>query len=148
MFEDITVFLRNNGFKATPQRLAVYNALASTNGHPTADALFSALRPRFPTMSLATVYKALDVLAELKLIKVLNTGEFSFRYDADTSDHAHVRCEKCGRVSDVFSVAAGNIADIVKEAETETGCEISGRQIYFFGLCPECARAARAGQGN
>ncbi|MDR3349162.1 MAG: transcriptional repressor [Acidaminococcales bacterium] len=136
MVEDITVFLRNNGFKATPQRLAVYNALAGTKAHPTADALFALLRPHFPTMSLATVYKTLDVLAELGLIKVLNTGEFSFRYDADTSDHAHVRCEKCGRVSDVFSVDAGNI---VKEAEAETGCAISGQQIYFFGLCPECA---------
>jgi Fur family peroxide stress response transcriptional regulator len=138
MLQDITAFLRDNGFKATPQRLAVYDALARSHAHPTADMLFSALRPNFPTMSLATVYKALDVLVGLGLVKALNTGEFSFRYDADTSDHAHVRCEKCGAVTDVFSVDAG---DIVKQAEAKSGCKIASKEIYFFGLCPECARS-------
>jgi Fur family peroxide stress response transcriptional regulator len=142
MLEDITAFLRDNGFKATPQRLAVYNALARSKEHPTADALFAALRPHFPTMSLATVYKALDVLAGLGLVKVLNAGEFSFRYDADTSEHAHVRCDSCGAITDVFSVDEGNAANIVKEAEAETGYKLSSRHIYFFGLCPKCARRA------
>jgi Fur family peroxide stress response transcriptional regulator len=137
--KDITTFLRTNGFKATPQRLAVYDALARSAAHPTADMLFAALRPQFPTMSLATVYKTVDIFVRLGLVKILNTGEFSFRYDANTSDHAHVQCKKCGGVTDVFSVDAGNI---IKEAEAGTGCKISGKEIYFFGLCPACAQEA------
>lgn len=137
MAEDIAAFLRDNGFKATPQRLAVYNALARSRAHPTADMIFSALQPDFPTISLATVYKTLDVLVRIGLVKALNTGEFSFRYDADTRDHAHVRCERCGSVTDVFSVDAG---DLIKEAEAKSGCKIASKEIYFFGLCPQCAR--------
>jgi Fur family peroxide stress response transcriptional regulator len=139
MAKDITNLLRDNGFKVTPQRLAVYNALADTREHPNADTLFSSLQPHFPTMSLATVYKTIDILAQLGLVRVLNTGEFSFRYDADTSDHAHIQCEKCGAVTDVYSLDVGNS---VKEAEKETGYRISSKQIYFFGLCKGCASAA------
>jgi Fur family peroxide stress response transcriptional regulator len=142
MLDGITTFLRDNGFKATPQRLAVYSALARSKEHPTADALFSAVKPHFPTMSLATVYKTLDVLTGIGLVRVLNTGEFSLRYDADTSEHAHVRCDSCGAIADVFSLDGGNIANVAEKVETETGYKISGKQTYFFGLCPKCARRA------
>ena len=57
--------LRNSGFKVTPQRLAVYEALANTKAHPNAELLYNELRPKYPSMSFATVYKTVEILNEL-----------------------------------------------------------------------------------
>ena len=88
--EAVTKILREKGFKVTPQRLAVYDALSSTKSHPNAEMLYNMLQPSYPTMSLATVYKTMDILAELGLIQVLNVGEDSYRYDAEKIGRAHV----------------------------------------------------------
>lgn len=135
MVQDITATLRDSGFKVTPQRLAVYDALTKTKEHPNAEMLYSKLRPHYPTMSLATVYKTVDILAKLGLIKVLNTGEDSFRYDADVSDHAHLRCLDCKSVCDVYDLSTD---EITEEAERKTGYSIASKEIYFFGACPDC----------
>ena len=94
--------MREKGFKVTPQRLAVYDALSSTKSHPNAEMLYNMLQPSYPTMSLATVYKTMDIFAELGLIQVLNVGEDSYRYDAETGNHPHIRCTECNRVDDIF----------------------------------------------
>jgi Fur family peroxide stress response transcriptional regulator len=137
MDKDITGLLRKSGYRVTPQRLAVYDALARTKEHPNAETLYASLLPAFPTMSLATVYKTVEILHNIGLIRLLNTGEPSFRYDADVSEHAHVQCESCGAVLDAFSVDVDNI---IKAVEEETGCLISRKQLYFYGLCPLCRK--------
>lgn len=131
----VTSMLREKGFKVTPQRLAIYEVLAKTKAHPSAEMIFNELQPVYPTMSLATVYKTIDILREIGLVQVLNVGEDSFRYDADTSDHAHVRCLDCGRVEDVYGIDSANV---VENVSTATNYRLSGQQFYFFGTCPEC----------
>ena len=98
---EVTDILRQNKKKVTPQRLAVYAALAATKEHPTAETLYKELRPNYPTMSLATVYKSLDAFCEIGIVRELNVGEEAFRYDADISPHPHVRCIACDKVADV-----------------------------------------------
>ena len=121
---ELTSRLREAGFKVTPQRLAVYNMLSHTKAHPNADTIYKELQPLYPTMSLATVYKALAILCDLGLAQELNVGEEAFRYDADTSHHPHIRCTCCGRV--------------YEQVKDETGYALSDHQLYFFGVCPEC----------
>lgn len=135
--KNITEVLRDNGFKVTPQRLAVYHALLETKEHPNAEMLFDKLQPQYPTMSLATVYKTIEILAQLKLIKVLNTGEGSFRYDADVSDHGHIKCSICDIVEDVMDVDLGKV---VTQVEERTGYKVSSKQVYFFGICTKCRK--------
>ncbi len=137
MLSDITGLLRENGFKVTPQRLAVYEYLSKTKEHPNAEALFNQLQPQYPTMSLATVYKTIEILSQLGLVKILNTGEDSFRYDADISDHAHVKCKHCNKVEDVPDLL---FSDMVNFAEQKTGYEVDSKQIYFYGKCPSCQK--------
>lgn len=140
MEKDITALLREKGFKVTPQRLAIYGALAATKAHPSAEMLFNELQPHYPTMSLATVYKTIEILRELDLVQVLNTGEDSFRYDADTSNHPHVRCLSCQRVDDVDPV---DWDSFYKAVEVSTKYELSGHQFYFYGICPACQNAGQ-----
>ena len=139
MSKNITELLRGNGFKVTPQRLAVYEVLANTKEHPNAEMIFNSLQATYPTMSLATVYKTIDILNEIGLVQILNAGEDSFRYDADMSNHAHVRCVECGRVDDVFDI---DTAKVTQEIEAGTRYRLTGQQFYFYGVCPECQTKA------
>lgn len=135
--QELTTILRSNGYKVTPQRLAVYEVLANTKSHPSAEMLYNELRPKYPSMSFATVYKTVEILNKINAIQILNTGEDSFRYDADTSVHHHVQCTVCGAVDDVVAI---NSQALVEEAEKESGYDISGHQCYFFGVCPRCRK--------
>ncbi len=137
----VTELLRGKGFKVTPQRLAVYEALSKTKAHPNAEAIYNELQPHYPTMSLATVYKTLDILSEIGLIQILNVGEESFRYDANTDSHPHVRCMACGRVDDIFDVDDAAFMDKIAE---KTAYRISGKQFYFYGICPECQKKMKS----
>jgi Fur family transcriptional regulator, peroxide stress response regulator len=132
---DITSILRDNGLKVTPQRLAVYNLLASTKDHPSAEAIYNKLYPLYPTMSLATVYKTLEVLVKSGLVQQLNVGENSFRYDANVSSHSHITCIKCHRVDDIED---NLFAGMDTKISHSTSYSIINHQLYFFGICPHC----------
>ncbi len=132
--KELSSLLRDNGYKVTPQRLAVYESLAKTKTHPNAEMLFKTLQPKFPAMSFATVYKSMEIFDRLNIITILNTGEDSYRYDADMSDHQHIQCTKCGRVDDLMV----DSRDFTHKAELETGYRISEQKSYFYGVCPKC----------
>ena len=136
--KEVAVRLRAQGFKVTPQRLAVYNALAHTTAHPSAEKLYKDLQPDYPTMSLATVYKSLAILCKVGLAQELNVGEDSFRYDANVHDHPHISCKCCGRVDDVPLLPT---EDLGRQVGEETGYQLTGQQYYFYGICPECQQA-------
>lgn len=131
----VTNLLREKGFKVTPQRLAIYKVLANTRAHPSAETIFQQLQPLYPTMSLATVYKTVEILREIGLIQVLNAGEDSFRYDADTSMHPHIRCLQCGKVEDLHDIDA---TAFISQVADKTPYRLEGQQFYFYGYCPGC----------
>ena len=102
--EDIILTFKEKKLKLTPQRLAVYQYLKSTTEHPSAETIYKALQPNYPTMSLATVYKTLKTLVEIGLVQELNVGEGNFRYDGNCKEHGHIQCIKCGKVNDLCNV--------------------------------------------
>lgn len=132
---DLIKYLKEKGYKVTPQRIAVYEILKNTKEHPSVDMLYSKLQPIYPTMSLATVYKSLEVFKELGLVQELNTGEDKFRYDANVSQHPHITCLSCGKVEDVDD---GMLFDLESKVESKTGYRLVNQQLYFFGYCPDC----------
>lgn len=134
----LTTVLRDKGFKVTPQRLAIYDVLAKTKMHPSAEMIFHQLQPLYPTMSLATVYKTIEILKEIGLVQMLNVGEDSFRYDAEMNNHAHVCCTSCGRVDDLHDVEQ---EAFVQDVAVNTEYRLTGQQFYFYGVCPQCQHA-------
>lgn len=135
---DLIKFLKEKGYKVTPQRIAVYDILKNTKEHPSVDMLYSKLQPEYPTMSLATVYKSLEVFKELGLVQELNVGEDKFRYDANVNQHPHITCIACGKVEDVCDEM---LFDLASQVEKETGYQLTNQQLYFFGYCPGCKRS-------
>lgn len=132
---DLIKFLKEKGYKVTPQRIAVYDILKNTKEHPSVDMLYSSLQPVYPTMSLATVYKSLEVFKALGLVQELNVGEDKFRYDANVNQHPHITCTACGRVEDVDDEM---LFDLSEQVGRKTGYKLISQQLYFFGYCPNC----------
>ncbi len=97
--DDIRDMLRDHGLRVTRQREELYAALASTKSHPTADELFGMVCEGHTGLSLATVYNTLEVFVEAGLCKRIHACGAT-RYDATTSDHAHVQTSD-GRVIDL-----------------------------------------------
>ncbi|MCS1352785.1 peroxide-responsive transcriptional repressor PerR [Mechercharimyces sp. CAU 1602] len=129
--------LKNNSVRITPQRHAILEYLLETSGHPTADEIYRALEGKFPNMSVATVYNNLRVFKEAGLVRELNFGDASSRFDADMSDHYHVICNDCGKMED-FEYSL--LLDMEKEAAIKTGFIVDSHRLEFYGLCPACQK--------
>src|SRR5690606_20431459 len=128
--------LEANGQRFTEQRAAVYRYLASTDTHPTADEVFTAVRAEIPDISLATVYKALETLVGCGLAVKLTYGDGSARYDSRTDPHHHARCLSCGAVMDV----PGRLApDALAGLGPVDGFDAQGYRLELVGRCAECA---------
>lgn len=133
--DNITSIFREKKLKLTPQRIAVYKYLRSTKEHPSAEIIYRALQPSYPTMSLATVYKALKTLVEVDLVQELNVGEGNFRYDGNIHPHPHIQCLHCGKVDDIEGTP---LSDLNSKVNEYTEYEIISNQLYFYGICPNC----------
>lgn len=128
--------LREKDLKVTPQRIAIYETLASTDKHPSVETIYQSLEKSFPSLSLATVYKTLNTFKDKGLVQELNVGEDSFRYDANCNTHPHFLCYKCEEVYDLPSTKS--MCNIVEEIEDKTEFSIDCEQMYFFGTCKDC----------
>jgi Fur family ferric uptake transcriptional regulator len=126
--------------RMTRQRKVVLEELRQVCSHPTADELFQRVRCRLPRISLATVYRNLDVLAREGVVRRLDSGGGAARFDGDLEPHYHVRCEGCGLLEDVPPSA---IAPLDLPAETAGGFRLTGMHLELVGQCPACQQAAQ-----
>ncbi|MCY6484453.1 Fur family transcriptional regulator [Clostridium aestuarii] len=135
--DNIKTIFKEKKLKLTPQRIAVYKYLCSTKEHPSAEIIYKALHSDYPTMSLATVYKALKTLLSVNLVQELNVGEGNFRYDANILTHPHIQCISCGRVDDIEEISFENLNEKVK---SYTDYKVLSHKIYFYGICNKCKK--------
>lgn len=125
--------------KYSHQREAIIRFLADRTDHPTADVVYQQLRSEIPNLSLATVYRNLNRLAESGQILRLHADGKTDHYDACTRPHAHLLCKNCGCVRDV-PVACED--GLLERARKISGYEIDGVSVLFSGLCDACAGSA------
>ena len=129
------------------QREAIRDFLAHSEEHPTADMVYMNLRESFPNISLGTVYRNLDHLAEEGIVLRLDMAGKSKRFDGYIQPHQHVCCIYCGRVADVYP-PNGQKASI-EGVEAPGFSRIVDARIEFDGVCDECAaRLAQTMPGN
>jgi len=90
----------------------------------------------------STVFRAVGVLEDEKVVQRVDLGDGLARYESRGEHHEHVRCECCGRVAEVPGCVLEGAA---KEIEATTGYRLGGHSLVFTGTCPDCsAIAARA----
>jgi Fur family transcriptional regulator, peroxide stress response regulator len=124
------------GRRLTPQRRLVYDTLRSTQSHPDAEQLIGMVRFRDPSVSQATVYNALRLLADAGWILELRGLGPKTRYDANTGDHDHFTCTRCGRVDDIPAQLEGPYH---LRGEGLEGYRIDDVHVHARGLCEDCA---------
>jgi len=120
--------------RLTKQRRIILDILEKTKKHPTTEQIYNAVKKRMPHISLGTVYRNLENLSEKGVIRRLDLGDTQRHYDADTSEHFHLRCLDCGEIIDL---ECKNCFDI-DEIEEKTGFEITDLHLEFVGYCPKC----------
>lgn len=121
--------------RMTKQRTVILEELRKVTSHPTADEIYAMVRARMPRISLGTVYRNLDLLAESGEILKLEAAGSQKRFDGNTMHHQHVRCIRCGRVGDV-GVTLETPSFINATAH---GFTILNARIEFEGVCDHCA---------
>ena len=126
--------MRAEGYRVTPQRMAILRVLLRGAHHPTAEDVYRQVAAQFPMMSLATVYKTLKVLGALGEITVLQM-ESRKHYDANATPHPHVICIKCHSIVDLPSAA---MPELPEQMLAHTGFRILGYDLNVLGLCPKC----------
>lgn len=129
--------ISRRGFRFTPQRRQVYDALMSKRDHPTAVEVFMRVQKRMSSISLATVYNCLETLTECGLVKHVNHDREPSRYCPNLEPHGHFFCEECGAVSDVPLRKAMRIE---QTWELPGDAVISNLDVSFRGFCPACAK--------
>lgn len=123
------------GKRYSKQRELIYQCLMDTREHPTAEMLYHWLKPENPSLSLGTVYRNLNLLADEGLITRM---PFPIeRYDANTQPHSHFRCRKCGAVYDLEGVEYD--AALNEKVGVLSGHQVDRHDLVFSGICTHCA---------
>lgn len=121
--------------KYSKQREAIKNFLVTRYDHPTAETVYLNIRREFPNISLGTVYRNLNLLAEIGEIQKLSPGIGPDRFDGNPAPHYHFICRHCGCVMDLTVSGLDHINIL---AGQDFDGEIEGHITYFYGSCPSC----------
>ena len=132
--------LLQNKIRMTRQRKAILKVLQETDSHPTADQVYLMVRHQLPNVSLGTVYRNLEILCEVGMIRKLELGRSQMRFDGRMDSHYHIRCLQCGRIGDVM-IAPINLSGTMLASDTDF--EVTGHRLDFSGICPECKKKSR-----
>jgi Fur family ferric uptake transcriptional regulator len=132
----LTAELRANGYKLTRQRLAVVRVLGEANEHFTASQVLEQARAVHPGIGLTTVYRTLEVLSELGLVRRVHLEGRCHAYaPVREREGHHLVCQKCHRVVDF---PCTGLPELVERTARETGFAVESHLLELVGLCPSC----------
>lgn len=135
--KNLSESLKAKNLKATHQRLVIYNYLKENQNHPSAETIYNNIKKMYPTISLSTVYKTLNSLKDADLIREINVGEDSFRYDIKMEPHSHMICNECNCILDYFFEDT-IMSQLNQKIMEDTSFSILNQQLFFYGICEEC----------
>jgi Fur family peroxide stress response transcriptional regulator len=127
--------LRNRRYKATSQRIAICRFALGSRDHPSAQTIYRQIKKMHPTVSLATVYKTLHVLKELRLLQELSLPQRQTRFDSYVKPHLNLVCLQCGNIRDVDH---RRIQEIVAGVAGRAGFTVTGQRLDMYGICKRC----------
>jgi len=141
----VTAF-RNQGLRITEPRQAVLDVMQKMSGHHSADEIFFRVHRLYPGIGLATIYRTLDLLTRLGLVKKHDFGQGRARYELITKEaehHHHLICEGCGKVID-YNDFMNEEKTLVKKIEEvlskKHNFKIKSHNLQFYGLCENCQK--------
>ena len=130
------------GLAFTHQRQVIYRALASTNTHPTPEAIYDKVKKQMPSLSLGTIYKNIRTFTEAGLLQEVNLLHESLRLDANLESHHHLVCVECKSVTDLPE------QEIRPRGELPAGFEVQRYKVEVLGLCSKCSSKSKIKRSN
>lgn len=122
--------------KHSKKRDAILQAIRSTDCHPSAEWIYSQVKPIYPDISLGTVYRNLALFEETGEVIAVATVDGQKRYDATADPHTHFICECCKNVIDVETPQP--FSEMYKALRNEHGFEADHHSLTFYGRCDKC----------
>ncbi|RXJ87369.1 Fur family transcriptional regulator [Arcobacter sp. CECT 8985] len=129
-----TTLLKEYNLKVTPQRVAIVEELYK-NGHMNIDDLYKKLLSKFPSISLATIYKNVNAMIEKVFLNEVKIPNSKSVYELVKEEHSHLVCSSCGKIEDIDL----SIGSLVEEATASKNYKIQEASVVFTGLCPTCS---------
>lgn len=141
--ERIKKQLHSHSYKLTPQREATVRVLLEREeDHLSAEDVYLLVKEKAPEIGLATVYRTLELLSELKIVDKINFGDGVSRYDLRKEGakhfHHHLVCIECGSVEEIENDL---LEDVEKIVQTEWGFQVKDHRLTFHGICKNCQEA-------
>ena len=132
--------LKKKGYKLTPQRRSIVDTIIKNEGkHLTAEEIYDEVKKDCPEIGLATVYRTILLLEELKVISRLDLNDGCSRYEILHSDethrHHHLICNICNKVMEVQDDL---LEDLESNIEKNYNFKILDHSVKFYGICDEC----------
>ena len=126
----------NKLLRMTHQREIILDEIKKSTTHPTADELYEKVKKKLPRISLATVYRNLEIMSEAGLINKLEISGRQKRFDWDLIQHDHIFCVQCHRVD---NIELADKKEVILPPGEDHGYKVSGCRVEFYGICPKCA---------
>ncbi len=121
--------------RRSKQRDTILRVVMDSKDHPRADWVYDQVRREIPNISMGTVYRNLKSLAKSGEIRQLDLADGTSRFDGNTGNHYHFRCEKCGHIFDLDEPVDQSIGERVAK---NTGFKVYRQRMELIGLCNAC----------
>lgn len=132
----IAALLKSEGKRLTAKRALIYEVIHKSEGHLPAEEIYLRAKKLDPNISLSTVYRTLNILKELGLVRELHLDEEHHHYElVEGVAHYHMICAQCGKIEEFKSEMAEKLKE---ELEKEHGFKAKYAHIDFIGLCVDC----------
>ncbi len=137
---DYAAEMRRRGFRVTPQRQIILDAICEAGGHTTADEIYNRVQAKSSAINRATVYRTLDFLCEMRLVVAAHVGSGPMVYElAGEEPHHHLICRTCGHTE---SIGHDIVQQWFAQVEQATSFTVDMDHLVLFGLCEQCRRSA------
>lgn len=133
---ELKIALKQHGLRMTPQRQLILDAVASMHGHVSAEQVYQQVVRVFPDVNISTIYRTLEVLEELGVVRHTHFHEGVAQYErTDAARHHHMVCSRCGADAELDLEVLQPLAD---ELKRRYGFEADLAHSAIVGLCSDC----------
>jgi Fur family transcriptional regulator, ferric uptake regulator len=128
--------LKEKGYRLTPQRMMVVEAIHSVDQHISAEEIYEKVKEKYPFANISTVYRTLELLKALDLVNEIDLGDGRIRYHpSEKGHHHHLICNKCGKIIDLPESTLSPLIEMLKD---EYKFKADLKHLAVFGTCSDC----------
>lgn len=127
--------LREKGYRVTPQRLIVLDAICDIGGHAEISEIMARVNYLDNSIDKSTVYRAIDVLCDVGLVVATELDNQTRVYNVVGSDHHHLVCQSCGGI---ITISDCDLQSLLHDIQAKYGFQIQDEHLAFQGLCKTC----------